>query len=72
VGLYIRVALKVLYAVTLVLVYLISQRLTTAFRKKLDGIKDVWRHLPQKVCGGQTFVSRDRNESCWNGIEMQK
>ena len=46
--------------------------LTTAFRMKLAGIGKVWKDLPHKICGAQTFVSRDRNESCWNGIEMQR
>ena len=50
----------------------ILPRLTTVFRKKLIGISNVWRDLPHRICGAQTFVSRDRNESCWNGIEMQK
>ena len=52
--------------------FIIKLRFTTTFQKELTVIKDVWKYLPQKICGGQTFVARGSNESCWNGKEMQK
>ncbi|XP_028405563.1 glypican-6-like [Dendronephthya gigantea] len=50
---------------------------TRDFREKIAGIiTNSWirriESLPEKICGGQILVSRNQNQSCWNGVEMGK